>query len=906
MDAALSDELNALLRTAEKRTRGFLPPPEHLRADPDVATGAAAPTAQGLAATASTEGEAAATSTSEVATPTSPAPKSHPMPHAAGTAGHWRLEGDALAQARQRMRAVAEARCLTKVPRLSAWFERVDGAVQAADAAEERVEAIKCRVDTLADITSKVHGHSDALSANASALMARKARLERTLSAIAAAMRHFNLVDELMTKVSLPDLDATASDFPTLLSQLEDTAVYLSRVQHYKSAKTYSSRLSMAYQRAMMALRDCIVTKVQAAAADVIASREYSSLFRDAKNAPHVGVAAMNSEASESEIARPASLRGALERVNALFWAKLSELEPQLRLLEARCDASEAEMFVNDCFDAYGDQRARLVTPLLNEYTAAADSTEEDREGPGGVEAANIRLLLRNVATALAEERQLFDTVWLSEDVPSGAFDGIAAEVADAAYQRFRAALLRTDELEELAAMCAALVEYIGNSNAGDNARAQATPERKLAPELSRAAPVVVRMLQDAQERIVFRTSIFIRHKVAAFPDSGDELWQQCLAAAGAAAAAEDEPKATEDAAASASTAALPAPVAAAVENVEEGAATAMAASASDASVPEAATSPRGRAEGQEEAAALPAPVAAAVENVEEGAATAMAASASDVSAPEAATSPTTIASPTIITQQQAKAADAAAAAFQPLARCVYLLNVLYPAVSAGVFAVFADECVHLTVELLAKAAKMVKQAGDLATTGAAGASGATGIAAEVSRSLPALYAKLFLVRHLLRLREALTRFDVNLTVEEKGLNVSALVQRKLELFSRSRESKRDVETELRVACEGAIEAMRTLVAKPIADRMAGIQPTSGAADVSDATAAAVNDSATVASALKSDLRGFITAPATRAVLWRPVRSAAQAAFKELDDKIKSVHADFAAPQEALAALEAL
>jgi len=858
MDAALSDELNALLRTAEKRTRGFLPPPEHLRADPDVATGAAAPTAQGLAATASTEGEAAATSTSEVATPTSPAPKSHPMPHAAGTAGHWRLEGDALAQARQRMRAVAEARCLTKVPRLSAWFERVDGAVQAADAAEERVEAIKCRVDTLADITSKVHGHSDALSANASALMARKARLERTLSAIAAAMRHFNLVDELMTKVSLPDLDATASDFPTLLSQLEDTAVYLSRVQHYKSAKTYSSRLSMAYQRAMMALRDCIVTKVQAAAADVIASREYSSLFRDAKNAPHVGVAAMNSEASESEIARPASLRGALERVNALFWAKLSELEPQLRLLEARCDASEAEMFVNDCFDAYGDQRARLVTPLLNEYTAAADSTEEDREGPGGVEAANIRLLLRNVATALAEERQLFDTVWLSEDVPAGAFDGIAAEVADAAYQRFRAALLRTDELEELAAMCAALVEYIGNSNAGDNARAQATPERKLAPELSRAAPVVVRMLQDAQERIVFRTSIFIRHKVAAFPDSGDALWQQCLAAAGAAAAAEDEPKATEDAAASAST------------------------------------------------AALPAPVAAAVENVEEGAATAMAASASDVSAPEAATSPTTIASPTIITQQQAKAADAAAAAFQPLARCVYLLNVLYPAVSAGVFAVFADECVHLTVELLAKAAKMVKQAGDLATTGAAGASGATGIAAEVSRSLPALYAKLFLVRHLLRLREALTRFDVNLTVEEKGLNVSALVQRKLELFSRSRESKRDVETELRVACEGAIEAMRTLVAKPIADRMAGIQPTSGAADVSDATAAAVNDSATVASALKSDLRGFITAPATRAVLWRPVRSAAQAAFKELDDKIKSVHADFAAPQEALAALEAL
>jgi hypothetical protein len=628
--------------------------------------------------------------------------------------------------------------------------------------------------------------------------------------------------------------------------------------------------------------------------------------------APFQGVAAMRGQrpavsavagqAPQQQLApmslppRPPTIEAALSLVNDVFFDKLRTVEPQLRLLEARCDASEAEIFVNDVFAAYAENRGRIVAPVLSEYSGvdktrpaaparaspspntpsatsafgrAMNAHSASNTNPsGGGEIAFIELLLDNLACCLTEERVLFDRVWLSDDVPTTGFESIANTVADAAYQHFRAALLRTDELEDLTAMCRSLIAFSTSAANAANAAAAATG---VASSIAFVGPVVKRMVQDAQERAVFRTSIYIRHKVAPFPYSGEMLWRQCLTAVHLHASGSS------------------APLPAAAAEQPPPSSSSQPGSTTTASVPTLLVPP----------ATSPAPSAASPlisDGQGGGAATESLRLGSTESLPSLP--PATPLSPMTATEPSV---------FVPLERCVQLLNMLYPAVTQGVFAVFADECVHAAVTNLLRAAKLIKQHGDLATAGSA--RGATGPAAAVAASLSTLYSRLFLVRHLLRLREALTPFDVNFTIVEKGLNLSSLAERKLELFQRSRESKRDVETELRGACEGAIEVMSAVVAKPLRDAAGPaftFGPTSGASDVSDYVDKAVQDCSTIAGAIHQDLAAFIESSPTRNILWRPVQGAAREAYKGLEEKVKTVHSDFAASADIAAVLENL
>lgn len=98
----------------------------------------------------------------------------------------------------------------------------------------------------------------------------------------------------------------------------------------------------------------------------------------------------------------------------------------------------------------------------------------------------------------LGAEKQVLDAVWVRGDFVNYVFPKLVSGLADELYHAFRSHLVRVDDLVELAQT----VEHIQRVNLRQSS------DDGVVQELSR---LWVRMIQDVQERMIFRTSVCLR-----------------------------------------------------------------------------------------------------------------------------------------------------------------------------------------------------------------------------------------------------------------------------------------------------------------------------------------------------------------------------------------------------------
>lgn len=107
---------------------------------------------------------------------------------------------------------------------------------------------------------------------------------------------------------------------------------------------------------------------------------------------------------------------------------------------------------------------------------------------------------------SLEAESKVLDCVWLREDFINTLLPQLVADMAEELYHVFRSRLLRVDELPELARTVEQIeVVNLRYSNAAG---------------IQAISDLWMRMLQDTQERIIFRTSVFLRQDVQRCPPS--------------------------------------------------------------------------------------------------------------------------------------------------------------------------------------------------------------------------------------------------------------------------------------------------------------------------------------------------------------------------------------------------
>ncbi|KAH9582074.1 Conserved oligomeric Golgi complex [Trypanosoma melophagium] len=414
---------------------------------------------------------------------------------------------------------IARVECETCVEGLHQWLRRAQEGRQMGKECLNVLNSLSSCLSSMRDVTGAVQEQSNHLSSNASALMVRKTKLEMVREELQRMINHFSRIEVLTREAEQPTLSATSARYSSMLQEMEEEMQFLSRNSQFLSSKAYATKLAVAQQRAFQCLKDAIVESLSSAQNAAINSTVYKEAFTGKKqqtkldlSASALGsvsmVAAMEESALDMNTSTPLPIAGihensegnriaseTLDRINSVFRNKLSEKASLRRMLEARGGEGQPEDEMNDgeILDVYRDTRVAIVGPLLQNWLEASCGDDTNKNQMSEL----VSHLASLMKVALAREKEVFDDVWLREDFGARVFPQLVAGISDEVYHVFRSRLLQVDELDELAQSIEEIQRAIAKQDS-----------------IAELSGLFTKMIQDAQERLVFRTSVFLRQSI--------------------------------------------------------------------------------------------------------------------------------------------------------------------------------------------------------------------------------------------------------------------------------------------------------------------------------------------------------------------------------------------------------
>ncbi|CBZ38619.1 hypothetical protein, conserved [Leishmania donovani] len=560
-ETSLMRQLELLLVPLHHRFRYPLPVPAHFTAgEGDGASIAAAltrapgsPALAGAGATGSSYADPAGTAAS----------------HFAGDSAQLSEQQQDERLHRSALRVVEE-----HVPDLLTWQARVQrGATQAGNCYQV-LERVRSSVSAMQRVTESVQKQSDHLSHNASAMMVRKAKLELVRDALEQNLAHFTHIDDLCREAGNPFLKAGSARFSTLLQDIAKEMEFLCTNTQYKSAKPYAMKLAVAQQTVSATLKDAVRTSFRTMEAETLASpafraatqvlQEDSAIPSDSpltRASTSPSTVSMPATAAPPLQLRPHDVAGSFEEflaaVNDVFVKSGDSFTSLRRMAELRQGGfgySGAEAFgeemltaggrleadpgMREVMNSYCEARVGVVVPLLRYwltlwyYLDAQRNSQADAKIVGSVAAAAAavgakspadtgaaRHQLSGVAEAhtlpqlaehicgllqrsLAAESDVLARLWLRDDIVSHLLPRLVPSIAEEVYYMFRSRLLCIDDVGELSRTVESIqrVSLLHNTGVQDS---------------QVVSDLWVRMIQDTQERLVFRTSVYLRQTVS-------------------------------------------------------------------------------------------------------------------------------------------------------------------------------------------------------------------------------------------------------------------------------------------------------------------------------------------------------------------------------------------------------
>eukprot|EP00668_Euglena_longa_P042338 GGOE01055961.1.p1 GENE.GGOE01055961.1~~GGOE01055961.1.p1 ORF type:complete len:976 (-),score=298.90 GGOE01055961.1:1366-4272(-) len=395
---------------------------------------------------------------------------------------------------------------------LEDWVGCTQQWLSTALAVREEIEEISGLLGRLIDINAQVVDKSSFLTKNAAGLIAEKDSLEKLAQQIETKLQYFEKVDSLAKEVSNPQLDPFSHHFHAILAELDEVIDFLNENRQFKSAGSYVSRVHIVQQRALMVLRDLIVNTCQTIQSEIERSEAFTNYVSTPATSPAVlassssGVDLGNSDASSSVDAEgrtsweKTTLLGLTEVLNAEFQAKLDGVLPLIRQLEQRCkERKDSQVYLNDILAVYYDGRIGLLSPLIGHYLTASCV------GSARPLTTLVQQGIPYLLAIVVDECKLFHQFFSLQTVTShlkGLVEGIGLIV----YEKFRSFVLKVDDLKDLAQV----VDSLRNTLLLGKLKTAGEGGQLL-------SGIMHKMIQDAQERFIFRSSMYIRDVIGTF-----------------------------------------------------------------------------------------------------------------------------------------------------------------------------------------------------------------------------------------------------------------------------------------------------------------------------------------------------------------------------------------------------
>uniref|UniRef100_K9IMX8 Conserved oligomeric Golgi complex subunit 3 n=1 Tax=Desmodus rotundus TaxID=9430 RepID=K9IMX8_DESRO len=352
---------------------------------------------------------------------------------------------------------------------LSGFQEQCDAILNDVNSALQHLESLQKQYLFVSNKTGTLHEACEQLLKEQSELVDLAENIQQKLS-------YFNELETINTKLNSPTLSVNSEGFIPMLAKLDDCITYISSHPNFKDYPVYLLKFKQCLSKALHLMKTYTVNTLQ--------NLTNQLLKRDPLSVPNA------------------------DNAFTLFYVKFRAAAPKVRTLieqiEQRSEKiPEYQQLLNDIHQCYLEQRQFLLGPSITS-TVTELTSQNNRD-----HCALIRSGCAFMVHVCQDEHQLYNEFFTK---PTSKLDELLEKLCVSLYDVFRPLIIHVIHLETLSELCGILKNEVLEDHVQNNAE-----------QLGAFAAGVKQMLEDVQERLVYRTHIYIQTDITGYkPAPGD------------------------------------------------------------------------------------------------------------------------------------------------------------------------------------------------------------------------------------------------------------------------------------------------------------------------------------------------------------------------------------------------
>ncbi|KAL0268200.1 UNVERIFIED_CONTAM: hypothetical protein PYX00_010230 [Menopon gallinae] len=332
-----------------------------------------------------------------------------------------------------------------------------------------------------------VSHNTNALNNACQQILDEQTKLIESSQEIKRRLEYFTCLDGLQQRLSNPTLSVTSDTFFNILNRLDDCLEYINANSNYKEAASYSARFKYCLAKAINMMKLYISQTLISAKNQVLPSG--------------------NNQANEG---------GKTDGSNfAIFYGKFQassfKIKKIIYNIEQRLEKSEEYAnALTDCHETYFEQRRQLMSQSV--HAAVVELSVRHR----GDHCTLVRSGCAFLVHICTDEYQLFFQ-FFNKPTPllTNYLEGLCGNL----YDILRPIIIHVNHLETLAELCSILRLEMIEEHVQNNRL-----------PLEAFSKVIWQLLQDVQERLVFRAHLYLQSDILNYkPSPGDLAYPEKL-----------------------------------------------------------------------------------------------------------------------------------------------------------------------------------------------------------------------------------------------------------------------------------------------------------------------------------------------------------------------------------------
>ncbi|XP_076026069.1 conserved oligomeric Golgi complex subunit 3 [Genypterus blacodes] len=359
---------------------------------------------------------------------------------------------------------------------LNCYQEQCDAILKDVSAALEHLDSLQKQYLFVSNKTGTLHEACEQLLKEQAELVDLAENIQQKLS-------YFNELENINTKLNSPTLSVNSEGFIPMLSKLDDCIEYVSSHPNFKDYTVYLVKFKQCLSKAMHFMKSHIVNTMQHLTGQLTK--------RD-----------------------PLGLANA-DNAFTLYYVKFRAAAPKVRSLieqiEQRAEKiPEYHQLLDEIHQCYLDQREQLLSPSIT--STITDLTNQNSKDHCALVRSGCAFMIH----VCQDEHQLFQEFFSK---PTLKLDELLEKLCVSLYDVLRPLIIHIIHLETLSELCSILKNEMLEDHIHNNVG-----------QLGSFDAVVKQMLEDVQERLVYRTHIYIQTDISGYnPASGDLAYPEKL-----------------------------------------------------------------------------------------------------------------------------------------------------------------------------------------------------------------------------------------------------------------------------------------------------------------------------------------------------------------------------------------